>query len=201
VEKIREILQDKETGLKWLFENYGKKLLGYSISVYKVSEDTGWDLVYKTIYKVQEVYSRYDFENEQKFASFIFRMFINFLKNHIRDENTKTQGAVFIPIDETRRNYVSVSSAKTIENAPLKKLQEELAKLEDWQRILLLMRSQDVAYSEIARYVNKPENQLKVYYSRLKISLSQKLQGFYPVDNSAENVEKEATVINIKNAS
>lgn len=201
MEKIREILQDKETGLKWLFENYGKKLLGYSISVYKVSEDTGWDLVYKTIYKVQEVYSRYDFENEQKFASFIFRMFINFLKNHIRDENTKTQGAVFIPIDETRRNYVSVSSAKTIENAPLKKLQEELAKLEDWQRILLLMRSQDVAYSEIARYVNKPENQLKVYYSRLKISLSQKLQGFYPVDNSAENVEKEATVINIKNAS
>ena len=201
MDKIREILQDKETGLKWLFENYGKKLLGYSISVYKVSEDTGWDLVYKTIYKVQEVYSRYDFENEQKFASFIFRMFINFLKNHIRDENTKTQGAVFIPIDETRRNYVSVSSAKTIENAPLKKLQEELAKLEDWQRILLLMRSQDVAYSEIARYVNKPENQLKVYYSRLKISLSQKLQGFYPVDNSAENVEKEATVINIKNAS
>ena len=168
MEKILDILKDKDKAISWLFEQYGRKLLGYSKAVYKINEDAGWDLVYKTIYKVQEVYSRYQFENEQKFASFIFRMFINFLKNHIRDENTRHQGATFIPLDETRRNFVAVNSGSGIANPMLSRLRAELDKLEDWQRILLLMRSQEVAYSEIARYVNKPEEQLKVYYSRLK---------------------------------
>lgn len=54
-------------------------------------------------------------------------------------------------------------------------LREELEKLEDWQRILLLMRSQEMPYSEIAKYVNKPEEQLKVYYSRLKNALTVKM--------------------------
>lgn len=192
-------MKDKETALKWLYEQYGRKLLGYSISVYKVNEDTGWDLVYKTIYKVQEVYSRYEFENEQKFASFIFRMFINFLKNHIRDENTKNQGATFIPLDETRRNFVAVNNRGASANPRLKRLQDELDKLEDWQRILLLMRSQDVAYSEIARYVNKPEEQLKVYYSRLKNALSQRMNDSGSLEE--DKATKEAVVIKIKNAS
>ena len=44
-------------------------------------------------------------------------------------------------------------------------------KLEEWQRILLLMRGQDMPYNEISAFVNKPENQLKVYYARLKKQL------------------------------
>ncbi len=196
MEKILDILKDKDKAISWLFEQYGRKLLGYSKAVYKINEDAGWDLVYKTIYKVQEVYSRYQFENEQKFASFIFRMFINFLKNHIRDENTRHQGATFIPLDETRRNFVAVNSGSGIANPMLSRLRAELDKLEDWQRILLLMRSQEVAYSEIARYVNKPEEQLKVYYSRLKNMLSVRMQ-----DLHVEAVSETGKVININKAS
>jgi RNA polymerase sigma factor (sigma-70 family) len=200
LENIKKILGNKEEGVKWLYENYGRKLIGYSRNVYKISEDAGWDLVYKTIYKVQEVYTQYNFENEQKFASFIFRIFINYLKNFIRDENTRTQGAVFIPLDETRKNFVSNSSTVASTSPQLAMLREELEKLEDWQRILLLMRSQEVPYSEIAKYVNKPEEQLKVYYSRLKNSLTVKMQERAQFDKD-ENKKKDAVIINIRHAS
>ncbi|MBK6985309.1 MAG: hypothetical protein IPH32_11365 [Bacteroidetes bacterium] len=56
---------------------------------------------------------------------------------------------------------------------PLIILQQELEKLEDWQRILLLMRGQDMPYSKISEFVKKPENQLKVYYARLKKQLTE----------------------------
>jgi RNA polymerase sigma factor (sigma-70 family) len=200
LEKIRKILSSKDQGVKWLYENYGRKLLGYSMNVYKIAEDSGWDLVYKTIYKVQEVHLQYEFENEQKFASFIFRIFINYLKNHVRDENTKTQGAVFIPLDETRKNFVANNSTVASTNPQMAMLREELEKLEDWQRILLLMRSQEVPYSEIARYVNKPEEQLKVYYSRLKNALTLKMQERVQFQKE-EGKKQEAVIINIRHAS
>lgn len=41
--------------------------------------------------------------------------------------------------------------------------------------MLLLLRSQDMPYSEIAKFVNKPEDQLKVYYSRLKKALTKRM--------------------------
>ena len=82
---------------------------------------------------------------------------------------------------------------------------------EDWQRVLLLMRSQEVPYSEIAKYVNKPEEQLKVYYSRLKNVLTAKMQERVKEKESAEKKtedtkkveeeKKEAVIINIRNAS
>jgi hypothetical protein len=43
--------------------------------------------------------------------------------------------------------------------------------MEDWERILLLMRGQNIPYSEISKFVHKPEKQLKVYYARLKKKL------------------------------
>jgi len=54
-------------------------------------------------------------------------------------------------------------------------LNEVLESMEDWERMLLLMRSEGQAYSEIAKYIDKPENQLKVYYQRLKEQVAKKL--------------------------
>ena len=47
-------------------------------------------------------------------------------------------------------------------------LQKVLALFEDWQRVLLLMRAQQHSYEDIARYVSRPGEQLKVYHHRLK---------------------------------
>ena len=62
-----------------------------------------------------------------------------------------------------------------VTNKKLIALNEELDKMEDWERMLLLMRSEGRAYSEIAQYIDKPENQLKVYYQRLKEQIQKKL--------------------------
>ncbi len=49
--------------------------------------------------------------------------------------------------------------------------------MQDWERMLLLMRSEGRAYSEIATYIDKPENQLKVCYQRLKELITKQLTG------------------------
>ncbi|MFN5183709.1 MAG: RNA polymerase sigma factor [Bacteroidota bacterium] len=197
MQKILSILKEKESGISWLFENYGKKLVGYGMNVYKITEDSAWDLAYKSIYRVQEVHAQYTFENEQKFGSFIFRVYINYLKNFLRDENTRTQSAVFIPLEESKRDFAASRSKdnSSVGSPMMNKLRDELEKLEDWQRILLLMRSQGVAYSEIANYVNKPEDQLKVYFARLKNSLAAKMQAHFP------GQQDEAVIIPINKAS
>ena len=55
-------------------------------------------------------------------------------------------------------------------------LNEILDDLEDWQRILMLMRAQDYSYAEIAKYTQKSEKNLKVYYGRLKKQIAKKME-------------------------
>ena len=156
-----------------IYNRYGRKLYGYAVHSWNVSDDAAWDLVYKTIYKVIESYRNYSFQSEEKFASFVFRIFINYLRNHYRD-NKQEREMVFSSVEE-----INVESEEPVltesANAKLSALNEELEKMEDWQRMLLLMRSEGRAYSDIAKYVNKPENQLKVYYQRLKEQITKKL--------------------------
>lgn len=172
MQSIKDILADKTRGTEWLYQQFGRKLVGYAINTYHINEDAGWDLAYKAIYKVMDVGQNYAFEDEKKIGSFIFKVFINYLKNHIRDERTRTNSAVFISLDETRKDFVQKPD-RQVQNPKMQILNEELAKFEDWQRMLLLMRSQDMSYAEIATFVNKPEDQLKVYYQRLKNKLAE----------------------------
>ncbi len=160
-----------------LYNRYGKKLYSYAITNWKVNEDDAWDLIYKTLYKVLGSYHNYTFENEDKFASFIFRVFINYLRNHYRDH--KNDDAVLQPesmddkILQNKPDHIASSS----ESPNITLLNEALDEMEDWQKILLLMRSNGSAYAEIAQYISKPEDQLKVYYQRLKDQLTKKLHG------------------------
>jgi RNA polymerase sigma factor (sigma-70 family) len=158
-----------------MFELYSKKLLSYAQYHWKTEPDPTWDLIYKTMYKVTDVIHEYKFESEQKFASFIFKIFINYLRNHLRDIKTATQGTVEVELNESIIQNYSTGAATVNTDPALKILQEELEKLEDWQRILLLMRGQSMSYAEIVKYVDKPEEQLKVYYARLKKQIAEKI--------------------------
>lgn len=168
-----------------LYSRYGKKLYAYAIKNWSVTEDQSWDLVYKTLYKVIDSYKNYKFESEEKFAAFIFKIFINYLRNHYRDhkkQNEKLQVAEISPVELQNRMDYRADTDRTngdgtdVPSDPrLVALTEELDKMEDWQRMLLLMRSEGRPYSEIARYVQKPEEQLKVYYQRLKESITRKM--------------------------
>lgn len=156
--------------VKSLYETYAKKLLAYTCKNYTIDKDDAWAIVYKTIYKIAEVGTKYTFENEQKRSGFIFKTHINFLRNYFRDNKSFEKNNHEVELHE---NFIDKEAdVSPIQNLPLTILQQELEKLEDWQRILLLMRGQDMPYNKIAEFVNKPESQLKVYYARLKKQLT-----------------------------
>lgn len=176
-----------------LYNRYGKKLYSYAISHWKLDEDASWELVYQTLYKVTETYQRYSFANEDKFGAFIFKMFINYLRNNYRDNKRMDEKASFVNFNESElENYDEQTSVgrevkqriteqdarnkeEEKESIPISLLKAELEQLEDWQRMLLLMRCQDIPYQTISEMVGKPETQLKVYYQRLKARIMKKL--------------------------
>jgi RNA polymerase sigma factor (sigma-70 family) len=165
---------DRAGFITLVYNRYGKKLYSYAIRSWSLDEDAAWDLIYKTIYKVAESYARYTFETEDKFASFIFRIFMNYLRNHYRDHKTE-KAFEFMQIEELHISGKEEENDNP--NPKLKALNALLDEMEDWERMLLLMRSEGRAYSEIAAYIDKPENQLKVYYQRLKEKLERKFNG------------------------
>jgi RNA polymerase sigma factor (sigma-70 family) len=181
-----------------LYERYGKKLYSYALSSWHLDEDTAWDMVYDTLYKTVEKIDSYEFNSEKKFGSFVFTIFCNNLRRHYRDNKKREEKLSFSPFNElnfeasksdpqmaTERKVQDLMVEASIEayrepdtgSDTLMKIMEEcLAKLPDWERILLLLRSQDMPYTEIARYVHKPAEQLKVYHQRAKTKLEKLIE-------------------------
>lgn len=168
-ETLESIIHDKDRFVKWLYEHYAKKLLAYTLKTYLPDEDDAWSVVYKTLYRIAGVAGNHEFENEFKFNGFIFRTHINYLRNFLRDN--KNFEARHQEIEMNEQHATEHQQEQVVQSLPLQVLQQELEKLEDWQRILLLMRGQDVPYSKIAAFVDKPEQHLKTYYARLKKQL------------------------------
>jgi RNA polymerase sigma factor (sigma-70 family) len=165
------IRRKKKDGVALIYQRYGKKLFGYGINSWKLNEDEAWELIYKTLYKVVETTASYEFESEDKYASFIFKVYINYLRTHYRDKKSKP---VPVEMNFPAENVPSNEEPET-ESAGMTLLKSELDKLEDWERMLLLLRSQDMPYQEIANYVNRPVEQLKVYYQRLKATIMKRM--------------------------
>lgn len=169
-ETYRLLSENNNEAVKVLYEVYAKKLLAYTCKNYTIDKDDAWAIVYKTIYKMADVGSGYTFENEQKKSAFIFKTHINFLRNYFRDNKSFEKNNR--EVDLTEHFADKEQELQPTQNLPLLVLQQELEKLEDWQRILLLMRGQNMPYSKISEFIHKPENQLKVYYARLKKQLT-----------------------------
>ena len=174
-EEINQLKKlDKNSFITVVYNRYGKRMYSYAISNWNLNEDEAWNLIYKTIYKVLESYHNYEFVSEEKFASFIFKIFINYLRNHYRD--TKTERLFeFKAMEDVDLSSKKENTHEEPVNKKLTQLNEVLDQMEDWERMLLLMRSEGRPYSEIAIYIDKPEHQLKVYYQRLKDRLTKKL--------------------------
>ena len=95
-----------------LYNRYGKKLYSYAVRSWYLKEDDAWDLIYKTLYKVIETYKNYTYESEEKFASYVFKIFINYLRNHYRDnqkitENLKPSGIDTSELENTAEPDIS----------------------------------------------------------------------------------------------
>jgi RNA polymerase sigma factor (sigma-70 family) len=173
---------NKRKGLEVFYERYSKKLYSYSISHLKLDEDTAWELIYRTFEKIIDKCSSYDFENEAKFGSFVLVVFLNDFRNLYKSKKNEIQFESSENIDNLN-SFPDENDNIDADSLKLQTLKIELEKLEDWQRILLLLKAQQMPYSQIAEFVDKPEDQLKVYYSRLKKKLLQNILSKKEVPN------------------
>jgi RNA polymerase sigma factor (sigma-70 family) len=166
-----ELLNGKrEAAEKTLYERDEKKLHSYARHRWQMDEDAAWVMVYITLFRVLETHSGYRFLSEEKFAAFVFTVFINYLRNYHRDHKKDSQT---VPLDES--HHANPLPEETVSSVEMNLLKEALDKMEDWERMLLLLRSQKVPYCEIEKLTGKPESQLKVNYMRLKKRLAQKI--------------------------
>ncbi len=176
-ELLKEIRKKDKKAMTALYNHYGKKLYGFAVSKWNVSEDEAWELIYKTLYKIIEVIDRYTFENESKFNGFVYQVFINNLRNHYADKKSKYHETVTL---EEKHGGLQVdresdTDEHLTDNLYMNCLKKTLEQFDDWKRILLLMKAQNFSYEEISKYVDKPAEQLKVYYLRAKQALTDKV--------------------------
>lgn len=183
------MLENETDAVAVLYNRYGRKLFGYGMYTWKLDDDTNWDMVYKTLFKVCEKIKSYDFDSEKGFSAVVYKIYINYLRKHYRKEQQLGEYISFENFNESLFEDVENRSLKTEreikqklrdrdikanqvvempKNEKLLILEEELEKLKDWERMLLLLKGQNMPYKEIAKYVDKPPHQLKVYYQRLK---------------------------------
>ncbi|MBC7862159.1 MAG: sigma-70 family RNA polymerase sigma factor [Bacteroidia bacterium] len=176
IDLLKEIRKKDKNAVTVLYNRYGKKLYGYAVYKWNLDEDEAWDLIYQTLYKIIETIDRYKFEDENKFAGFIFTAFVNNLRNLYQKK--KKQNTETVELNEKHGSFLTEDESENeivIDSEQMKYLKAELEQLEEWKKILMLMRAQDYSYEEISKYVNKPAGQLKVYYMRIKKNLTEKI--------------------------
>ena len=176
-ELVKEIRKKDKKAITALYNSYGKKLYGFAVSKWNVDEDEAWDLIYKTLYKIIEVIDKYKFENESKFNGFIYQIFINNLRNHYNEKKKKQIETVELEEKHGSSMFEKKDSAgeEQTNNPHMNCLKKILEQFEDWKRVLLLMKAQSFSYEEISKYIDKPAEQLKVYYMRAKQVLIEKV--------------------------
>ncbi len=174
-EQLKDIRKKDKNAVTLLYNSYGKKLYGFAVHKWNVGEDEAWDLIYKTLYKIIDVIDKYTFETDSKFNGFIYQVFINNLRNHYNEKKTKQFETV--GLEEKHGSYEDEKreSDEGSKNPYMNCLKKILEQFEDWKRILLLMKAQNFSYEEISKYVDKPGDQLKVYYQRAKEVLTEKV--------------------------
>lgn len=156
------ITLSEQERLAYLQKSYSKQLIAYASHQWKLSQDDAWELVYQTFIGLS-IKADLVLNDEQHLKNYLFRAFINRLKNLNRVQSSER-------VLEYRSDLSTVKVSTEVKEKMSPHaiaLENALDKMEDWQRILLLLRAQDMPYKEIAVYVQKPKNQLKVYYRRL----------------------------------
>lgn len=190
--------EHRETAVEVVYDRYGKKLYSYAINSWHLDPDTAWEIVYETLYKAIEKIDLYEFPSEKKFGSFLFTIFCNNLRREYRDRKKREEHLSFSTFNElnfeasksdpelaTERRVQEQMVEQAVDayrqpeggsNTLMNIMEECLAEMRDWERVLLLLRSQNMPYTDIARYIHKPSDQLKVYHQRARKKLEKLIE-------------------------
>jgi len=182
---ILQLIGDKTPeGLKLLYERYGKPFYSYALKRWELTEDDALDVVYKTLETLVLKLANYEFRTQAMFDGFLFKVFINFLRQKHREIRTKQlpqleffdlEQEFKLPIDVhqklTKQAFSDFYSSEMLESPNMKLLKESLELLEETERDILLLLVQNYSYDEIARMLVIHNNQLKVKHHRARQKL------------------------------
>ena len=180
-----------------MYQRYALPLYNYAIRSWLIDADSAWDIIYKVLFRITERINEYSFKNEDQFRNMLYTVFNNELINFYHKTKRIEKRLKLLRFDEAfleqagsgtgpttlneinekilKKGLEDFRDAPEGENPLLDILGKLLDELEDWERILINQRSKGISYHDIAEFVDKPENQLKVYYGRLKNRLQMKL--------------------------
>jgi len=174
--------QDSREIAEKLFTQFADRLFAFATLAWRFSEDEAWEAIYETIFHIAKVYHRYEFPDDRRLANFVITVFNNRLKNLYR---SKQSGPIHIEFQESEEHVIP-GEVETSLNKAETAVSQALEELEDWERILLIQRTAHVPYSEIEKLVNKPGEQLKVYYKRVLAKLEKRVRLKLSMEQSDE---------------
>jgi RNA polymerase sigma factor (sigma-70 family) len=180
---ISQIREKNPAGLESLYETYGAKFYGYCLNKWSLSEDAAWEVVYRTLETVILKGAAYDFESEQHFNNFLFKVLINFLRQVYRKNQASKYNLEFVDLNDeetlpravinqiSRNAFEEYYKIEATDSPLLLALKEALETFDPVDRDLLLLRAQNYSYEEIAQLLSIENNQLKVKHHRAKQKL------------------------------
>jgi RNA polymerase sigma factor (sigma-70 family) len=182
---ILQFIKEKApAGLELLYERYGRPFHKYALDRWNMGEEEAWEIVYKTLETLVLKLPSYEFENQAKFDAFLFKVFVNFLRQRHREMRSKQLPQLeFFDMDKefvlpgyvqealTKRAFDDYYGSEVLENPQLRLLKASLEQLTPVDKDLLLLRAQNYSYDEIAALLGIENKQLKVKYHRAKEKL------------------------------
>ncbi|MDP4149341.1 MAG: sigma-70 family RNA polymerase sigma factor [Bacteroidota bacterium] len=194
---IVSLVQQKDwKGFEMLYNTYGQKFFSFAVKRWFLTEDEAWEVVYQTLQTLVLKLPIHKFESKKHFENFLYKVFINYLRQHYRRHRKKQSEEVGFTIslqaafaeDEPATNDDPGSAPEldtqaireyyrddVAESPNLVALKCALHQLKPDERDILLLRAQNYTYEEIAKMLNIKNNQLKVKHLRSKKKLIQLL--------------------------
>lgn len=184
--RILELIGDNSPkGLEFLYERYGKPFYSYALNRWKLTEDDALETVYKTLETLMLKLPNYEFGTQAMFDGFLFKVFINFLRQKHRENRTKQLPKIeFFDLEQeiklpgnvqealTKQAFSDYYASEMNESPKMKTLKASLDQLEKGDKDILLLRAQHYSYDEIAVMLGIENNQLKVKHYRAKQKLT-----------------------------
>ncbi len=198
-EILKRLAQAEKSGLDALYRQYGRQFYGYAVSKWQFDEDAAWEIVYQTLETFVLKHEKYTFASQIDFDRFLFKTFLNFLRQRYRHDALRPEAEEFTEndsgqdseeADDGEAAFESDDDSSTHqedaleypelnfntqqepwEQPALTRLKNTLERLSSIERDLLLLRAQNFSYEEIARFLGIENNQLKVQHVRAKQKL------------------------------
>jgi RNA polymerase sigma factor (sigma-70 family) len=181
---LKFIETNSPKGLELLYLRYGKPFYSFASERWKFSEDEAVEVVYKTLETLVLKLPNYEFGSQGMFDGFLFKVFINFLRQKHRETRTRQLPQLeFFDLEQefklppyvqealTKQSFSDYYSSEVMESPTMKLLKTSLEQLEQVDRDILLLRAQNYSYEEIAGMLSIENNQLKVRHHRAKQKL------------------------------